>query len=440
MKFSTIILSLFISLSCHAQNASSGKTTANNRLTKELAIIQDSLAYYKHQIDSLKHVLSIAKTSVGDEPDSRYMRLFTPTYFYGDMAKRHFSLNKEDSLTTDYNYLIDNALMNVYLNSPELVLGSWRNNVAVTQIAKDNVDKNEAKSKEDINIVSYEMPKAEEAKISDVNLFIERPNFWTLSGDYYLQIMQNYYSGNWYQGGESNYSALTRLAFRANYNNKQKIKWENTLEFNLGFQTNKSDSVHSVKTSSDMIRYTGKFGLQASKRWYYTLQAVANSQFMRSFATNSYNVNSDFMSPLDLNVSLGMDYTIGWFKNKFTGTVHLAPFAFNYKYVDRLALAQRNGIDKGKHSKFDYGSTFTLDFNWKLSNNVSWRSRLYGYTTYKRMDMQWENTFNMKVSKYISANIYIYPRFDDSNISRKDDDLGYFQLKEYTSLGLSYSF
>ena len=56
------------------------------------------------------------------------------------------------------------------------------------------------------------------------------------------------------------------------------------------------------------------------------------------------------------------------------------------------------------------------------------------------MDMQWENTFNMKVSKYISANIYIYPRFDDSNISRKDDDLGYFQLKEYTSLGLSYSF
>lgn len=440
MKFFTLLLTMFVSLSGNAQSANTGKTLVNKRLTKELSVYKDSLAYYKYQIDSLKLVLSKERIYSSERPVNRYMRLFTPTYFYGDMAKRHFSLNETDSLTTVYNYLVDKALLNVYINNPELVVGSWRDNLAVTQIAKDNVDKVDAKGKEDINIGSYKMPKAEEAEITDVDLFIERPNFWTLSGDYYLQIMQNYYSVNWYQGGESNYSALTRLTFRANYNNKKRIKWENTLELNLGLQTSKSDSIHVVKTSSDMIRYTGKLGLQASKKWYYTLQAVANSQFMRSFATNSYNVNSDFMSPLDVNVSLGMDYSIGWFDNKLKGTVHLAPFAFNYKYVDRLGLAQRNGIAKGKHSKFDYGSTFTLDFNWKFSNNVSWRSRLYGYTTYKRMDLQWENTFNLKVSKYISANIYIYPRFDDSNIGRKDDGLGYFQLKEYTSLGLSYSF
>ena len=42
------------------------------------------------------------------------------------------------------------------------------------------------------------------------------------------------------------------------------------------------------------------------------------------------------------------------------------------------------------------------------------------------------------MSKYITANIFLYPRFDDSNV--RDEDLGYWQFKEYTSIGLSYSF
>ena len=44
----------------------------------------------------------------------------------------------------------------------------------------------------------------------------------------------------------------------------------------------------------------------------------------------------------------------------------------------------------------------------------------------------------LKVSKYISAVIFLYPRFDDGN--KRDDGLGYWQFKEYTSIGLSYTF
>lgn len=51
----------------------------------------------------------------------------------------------------------------------------------------------------------------------------------------------------------------------ANYNNKQKLKWDNKVEMRLGYQTSKGDTVHTLKTSDDMIRYTGKLGLQASK-------------------------------------------------------------------------------------------------------------------------------------------------------------------------------
>jgi hypothetical protein len=42
------------------------------------------------------------------------------------------------------------------------------------------------------------------------------------------------------------------------------------------------------------------------------------------------------------------------------------------------------------------------------------------------------------VTKYISANLFVYPRFDDGNIW--DEDMGYFQLQEWSSIGLTYSF
>lgn len=437
------IFALFIALSASAQTEETDSVALIERVPEKTIVemYMDSLLSYRHQLDSLKAVndyLNRQNTSrySTKSQDSRYMRLFTPMQFHNDLAHRHFSLNGDDALTTDDQMLIDNALMYIYIHHPELV--DMRKPIKTSSAADGKSERKTIDISKDMAGVN--VPKAQEIEIEPVKIVVTKPNFWTFSGDYYLQVMQNYYSANWYQGGESNYSALGRIILQANYNNKQKVKWENKLEMELGMRTNKNDTIHGVKTSSDILRYTGKLGLQATKKWYYTLQVVANTQFMRSFATNSHTVNSDFLSPFNLNVSLGMDYTIGWFKNKLTGSVHLAPFACNFKYVDRLALATRNGIEEGKHSIFDFGSTFTIDTNWKISNSVSWRNRLYGYTTYKRMDLQWENTFDLKISKYITASIYIYPRFDDSNIKRKDEKLGYFQVKEYTSLGLKYSF
>ena len=76
--------------------------------------------------------------------------------------------------------------------------------------------------------------------------------------------------------------------------------------------------------------------------------------------------------------------------------------------------------------------------NWKFSDNIRWKTRLYGYTTYERAELEWENTFTFRFNKWISSNIFVYPRFDDAR--KRDDHHGYFQYKEYASLGFSYSF
>jgi hypothetical protein len=86
----------------------------------------------------------------------------------------------------------------------------------------------------------------------------------------------------------------------------------------------------------------------------------------------------------------------------------------------------------------DFGSETTINLTWKMNDLISWQTRLYGYTTYKRVEMEWENTITFAFSKLISSKIFIYPRFDDG--ATRDPKHGYWQFKEYASLGLSLSY
>ena len=128
---------------------------------------------------------------------------------------------------------------------------------------------------------------------------------------------------------------------------------------------------------------------------------------------------------------------MNFFKGRFTGSVHLAPLAINNKYVNRTYLARSYGIDEGHRHKTDYGSEINLDFNWKLASMVNWRSRLYTFTSYKRAEIEWENTIGFQFNKYVSSNLYVFPRFDDSR--SRDDHHGYWEFKEYFSVGFAYS-
>ena len=80
------------------------------------------------------------------------------------------------------------------------------------------------------------------------------------------------------------------------------LKFENKLELKLGFQTSRGDTLHKFKTNNDLIRYTGKLGLQAHNQWYYTLQLLAYTQFAQGLKSNDKKVYSDFMSPFNVNL------------------------------------------------------------------------------------------------------------------------------------------
>ncbi len=350
--------------------------------------------------------------------------LFLPLTFYKYVSRDALAMGNTLSP-------LDAQLLGMYLRRPDMVMGTQSElEQSGPALVPSTVTEKPS--------VAVTQPLPQEPETQPVDVVVLKPNFWKFSGDYYLQFLQSYVSGNWYKGGESSYSMVGSLTLEANYNNKQKVKWDNKLEMKLGFQTSKSDSLHKLKTSSDLLRYTGKLGLQASKKWYYTFQLLAYTQFMRGYKTNERPTLSDFMSPLNVNASLGMDYTVDWFKSHLTGTVHLAPIAYNFKYVDRLALSTRNGLKEGSHVLHDFGSQFTVDLKWKFTDNMSWQTRIYGFTSYRRAEFEWENTFTFQFNKYISTKLFVYPRFDDA--AARDLDHGYWQFNEFVSLGFSYNF
>ncbi len=422
-----------------ARNASRHTTPAAAATTVYEAYV-DSLAATKATFDSLRahdqQLRDLLFPAV--DPSARYMRLFTPLVYHRDVARRQLLSASDSSALYVCPTIVDRTLLHTYIYSPQYVVRSRRGET--TGGGTPLWHTAEQIPLPALSETFDDVPPVAEKDFEAIDLVIKKPNFWTLKGDLYLQVMQNYYSSNWYQGMESNVSWLGKVSLEANYNNKQKVTWDNKLEMNLGFQTDRSDELHKLKTSEDLLRYTTKVGLQATKHWYYTFQFIANTQFMNTYESNSDNLTSSFFGPLNINASLGMTYNFSCCKERLTGSVYLSPIAVNYKFVEHSTLADLNGIDVGKHSLWDFGSTFTIEGTWAFNNIISWTTRLYGYTSYDRLELQWENTFDVKVSRIIALTLYAYPRFDDSSSSLKDKGYGYFQLKEYVSFGLTYSF
>ena len=379
--------------------------------------------------------LSASAAQPNDSLDARYYRLFAPVTFYHDVADKALALNSESSGKDVVADEVDATLLNVYLNRPDLVSSTETELIETGSIREDVYQpiENQVELAETVEVPVIDLP--EDAPDSVV---VQKPKFWTYKGDGFLQFMQNYVSNNWYKGGESNYSMVGSLTLEANYDNKNKWKWDNKLEAKLGFLRSRSDSLHKFKANEDLIRLTSKLGLEAAKNWYYTLQLLAYTQFTQGLKANDPVVYSDFLSPLNLNIGLGMDYKVNKLNERLTGTINISPLAVNYRYVDRLELGPSFGLEAGKHSLFDFGSQLTADLAWKINENVTWKTRLYAFTSYKRAEIEWENTFELRVSKYITANLFLFPRFDDASIW--DNELGYWEFKEYSSIGFSYKF
>ena len=276
----------------------------------------------------------------------------------------------------------------------------------------------------------------------DIGLEIERPNFWKTNGVFSLQYTQNYYSEMWYKGANNNMTFLGSVLLEANYNDQKRIQWDNKLEMRLGFINSKSDTVHKYIPSDNKLYLMSKLGVRAVKDFFYTLSTEAQTQIMNGYKVNDTTKYSAILAPLDVFVSIGMDYKPK-LKHENTLSVAVLPLSYKLRYIaggDDVIIKEYKMRDGLRHQN-DFGSKIEANCKFTLVKNLVWKSRLYYYTTYKYVEAEWENVLTYSFSRYIQTEFFTLWRFDDNrDMKYWDEKLGFFQFREYLTLGLAYKF
>ncbi len=371
--------------------------------------------------------------------DAYSLRMFLPPTFYSSSVLQQFSTSTNTTLT-DANlvrmYMVNDAFANMYVNSPGSIVQMDDDIEQAGTLREDVQEVLTTNTKLTDKVVTVKLDKDLN---EDVELVTRKPNFWKFPGSGSLKFTQNYYSDNWHKGGDNNFAMMGLLTLNANYDNKNKIQWENMLEMQLGFQTTgTADPYHSLKATNNLLRMTSKLGYKAYKTLFYTTQVQLSTQIVPAYDDNTDNLRTAIFSPLDVTVSIGLDYKFETKNKKFSGNIYLAPCAYNMRYVKHDELVGRYGIEQGKHSYHKFGPNLTINYNWQIAKNVSWKSRIFWISNFSYTNIEWENTFKFNINKYLDATLFANPKFDDSSHSYKGDH-GYIMMQEWFALGFNYS-
>ena len=402
--------------------------------TRLTDIYLEHLSYLVEWRDSLNRNATLSA------PNPYYFKaVLTPTLYTSPL--RQMMVDK-DTTITDYQLMrvaeMNYLLARFYTKYPSLVTQTEETVRNQGLFRKDVKDKLETEDRLSDKVTAANLMPSLDEKVEVVT---RRPNFWKFSGNASLQFTQNYFSDNWYQGGENNYSGNSNINLQLNFDNQKKLTWSNRLEFQLGFQTSESDERRTFRPTSNRICYTTNFGYKAVKTLYYSGQVRIQTQVVPNYKANSTEVTTDMFSPMDITIAPGLKYDIAYGKKKrFTGTLNIAPLAYSIRYCDRDKLVRNFGIDEGHHSTHTFGPNITLNTTWRICNQITWNSNIYWFSNLHSNKVEWTNTFNFTVTKLISAQLYLYPRYDDSAVNFKNKNGKYFMFKEYLSMGLNYSF
>jgi hypothetical protein len=257
---------------------------------------------------------------------------------------------------------------------------------------------------------------------------------WHYHGYSTYQMTQTALSDNWYKGGENNATIYSDQKLQIKRYDENKITtFEATVQLKLGFYYTQADTVHSMRVNDNQFSIDVKYGYKAWKRWYYSTSMNFKTPIFNYYPANSKTVKSAFLSPAELNVNIGMDYTYDNKAKTVSYSLLLAPLSYYMKYVHNQNVSvTQYGIDADHRVLNQLGSSLTSKLAWKISNSVQWASRLYVFTSYHSLLGEFENTFTFRVNRYLSANIMLYPRIDDD--TNKDP----WQMKEMLTFGFNY--
>lgn len=272
------------------------------------------------------------------------------------------------------------------------------------------------------------------------------------------------FSKSWQAAGDNTITILANVNFLHTYK-KGKFTLTNTASAKFGYNNMKTDLKGNGVQKGVWFKNVDEIALATSpqwdmvKNWTYGANIKFRTQFAPGYGARGDKQNgiarvSNFMTPGYLDASVGFTYVLP--SERFPLKVNLAPIAMSATYRHDLSTSNDYGVAEGHKSKYEGGLSVQLDFDktWGKNGWLRYRTTAYSFygwitdisakkkfvatdakPTYQHVmpTLRWENTIDIKATKYISTQIYFQLYYNKAEIDK-------LQVSSMLSVGLTYTF
>ena len=274
------------------------------------------------------------------------------------------------------------------------------------------------------------------------------------------------FSKSWQAAGDNTISILANVNFLHVFK-KGKFTLTNSASAKFGYNNTKIELNGKKRgvwfKNVDEIAISTVPQWDMVKNWTYGANIKFRTQFAPGYTDRGDKQLgnprvSNFMTPGYLDASVGFTYVLP--STKFPLKVNLAPIAMSATYRHDLSTSNDYGVAAGMRSKYEGGLSVQLDFDktWGKNGWLRYRTTAYSFygwitdisskkkfkpteledgtmSTYEHVvpTIRWENTIDIKATKYISTQIYFQLYYNKAEWHQ-------LQGSSMLSVGLTYTF
>ena len=274
----------------------------------------------------------------------------------------------------------------------------------------------------------------------------EQDSTWKRGGNIAF-FLQQVGQKNWAGGGQNSIAYGANLTLFAN-KIKEEYTWNNSFE--AGYGLIKKEEFTGVRKNLDFFVLQSRYGYFISENWQLSAALDFRSQFTEGYnyksipATNEVQeiLISDLLAPGYMQFTLGVTYRPN---NQFNLT--FSPLANKLIFVlnDSLSNAGAYGVEPGEKMEHQIGASILANYEKELMENVFLKSNLllFGdYSELSHIDIFWDVFLDLKVNKWLTANISFQTIYDHE-IKIADDEGDYAprtQIRNVINIGIGYRF
>ena len=284
-----------------------------------------------------------------------------------------------------------------------------------------------------IDSLTPKRPDGPRPKENIIDILYERLSF---HGIYGLNINQLALS-NWAAGGENTFAGKAFASFTLLDHKKT---FEQKLIGNFAFGIARFAS-KGIEKQDDKIDLTYSLSRNSMTQWNLSSIVTFNTQFANGYKyPNDSTVISTFFAPAYLTLSIGCSYKTK--DERFQ--IYMSPVAGKVTFVMNQELADKGafGVKKGyydqdsiwipgEHIAPAIGVNFIINYKRSIGKNITYTTLLNTFYNYIErhdddrlpIDVNWENTLNFMITKYISTILFVHLKYDHNTTFPVYDDI-----------------